>query len=140
MDYFNSMVTRESSVEATINTKAIDSRRRLLGLAQGVLLLGIALVTFRLNVVCCDAGGERRDLERQERSFTTPAYQQAAFQLLLEDVNRAAQQLGLPERLPIERSDIVEARIDTPFGQTMARCLAQSAPPITTTTRLMRTS
>ena len=46
--------------------------------------------------------------------FTTRAYQEAAFRVLLEEVNRVAQDLNLPEKLPITKSNLVEVFIGPP--------------------------
>jgi hypothetical protein len=53
-------------------------------------------------------------------SFTTPAYNQEAFRLLLLEANDMAQRLKLPERLPITEKEIVE-RFIVPYGITRHR-------------------
>lgn len=47
--------------------------------------------------------------------FTTPAYQKEAFRLLIQEANRVAKELKLPEKLPIEKEDVVHAYV-SPFG------------------------
>jgi hypothetical protein len=48
-------------------------------------------------------------------TFTTPAYQAAAFKLLLQEANIVARELRLPEKLPITETDVTYAYI-VPFG------------------------
>lgn len=48
-------------------------------------------------------------------TFTTKEYQQAAFNLVLQEANRVAREMQLPEHLPITESNITEAYI-SPFG------------------------
>src|SRR5882724_11279343 len=48
-------------------------------------------------------------------TFTTKAYQQAAFELILREANRVARDLKLPEDLPISESNLVRVFI-APFG------------------------
>ncbi len=47
--------------------------------------------------------------------FTTPAYQEAAFKLVVQEANQVVSDLGLLESRPITESDIVHAFI-SPFG------------------------
>jgi hypothetical protein len=63
-------------------------------------------------VALCD---ERSELQRLRWRATTAAYEQAAIDTLLDEVNQIALELELPERLPITRSDLIETRISTPF-------------------------
>ena len=53
-------------------------------------------------------------------TFTTKAYQAEALRLVLQEANSVAQQLRLPEQLPITQSNIVKAFI-SPFGYAHAR-------------------
>ena len=48
-------------------------------------------------------------------SFTTKAYQQEALRLVLREANEAAQDMQLPEQLPITETNIAKAFI-SPFG------------------------
>lgn len=48
-------------------------------------------------------------------NFTTKQYQDAAFGLVLQEANRVAKELKLPEHLPITESNVVEYHIG-PFG------------------------
>lgn len=50
-----------------------------------------------------------------EPMFTTPAFQEEAFRLVVEEANRVAQELRLPESLPITTSNLTHAFI-SPFG------------------------
>jgi hypothetical protein len=50
-----------------------------------------------------------------DESFTTKQYQKAAFRLVLQEANRVAKELQLPEKLPITETDLVETVV-TPFG------------------------
>jgi hypothetical protein len=50
-----------------------------------------------------------------DEQFTTKAYQRAAFLLVLQEANRVAKELTLPEKLPIAESNLVETFIG-PFG------------------------
>jgi hypothetical protein len=60
----------------------------------------------------------RRRMTRDERHFTTPAYQQEALRLVLEEANQIAVDFHLPEHVPITRSNLVEVMIFPPrFGQ-----------------------
>lgn len=52
--------------------------------------------------------------------FTTEAYQDEAFRLVLEEANRVAQELRLSESLPITSSNLTHAFI-SPFGYTYIR-------------------
>jgi hypothetical protein len=53
--------------------------------------------------------------QRYEKlTFTTPAYQKEAVRLVIEEANRVAQQLNLPENLPITQSNLVEAFVSPP--------------------------
>ncbi len=47
--------------------------------------------------------------------FTTHAYEQEAFRLLLQEANTVASQLHLPEKLPIQESNVTGAYV-APFG------------------------
>src|SRR6266850_949186 len=51
--------------------------------------------------------------------FTTKAYQEEAFKLVLQEANLVAKELRLPEKLPINRSHVVRAFI-SPFGDAYA--------------------
>jgi hypothetical protein len=53
-------------------------------------------------------------------SFTTPAFQQEARRLVLEEANRVAGELRLPEPLPITEGDIVRSFVG-PFGYTYTK-------------------
>jgi len=46
--------------------------------------------------------------------FTTPAYEKEALRLVIEDANRIAQELRLPEKLPITESNLLETFIGHP--------------------------
>jgi len=46
--------------------------------------------------------------------FTTPAYQKEAVSLIIEEANRVAQELRLPENLPIVQTNLLEAYISPP--------------------------
>jgi hypothetical protein len=48
-------------------------------------------------------------------AFTTKAYSHEAFRLVLQEANRVAGELGLPEKLPITEGDLV-TRYLSPFG------------------------
>jgi hypothetical protein len=48
-------------------------------------------------------------------SFTTRQYRQAAVELMLQEANRVAREMQLPEELPITKSNLTEAMV-TPFG------------------------
>lgn len=50
-----------------------------------------------------------------EPTFTTPAYQKEAFKLVLQEANKVAKELKLPEKLPITEADLTE-RFIGPFG------------------------
>lgn len=63
-----------------------------------------------------------------DESFTTREYREAAFKLVLQEANRVAIELQLPEKLPIMETNLVEAFI-TPFG---FNCLHQSIGSVTT--------
>lgn len=47
-------------------------------------------------------------------SFTTKAYQEEALKLMLEEANKVAHELKLPEQLPITRSNLIEIHIGPP--------------------------
>ena len=46
--------------------------------------------------------------------FTTPAYREEALRLVIEEANRVAKELHLPENLPITRTNLLEAYITPP--------------------------
>jgi hypothetical protein len=46
--------------------------------------------------------------------FTTPAYQREALRLIIEEANRVALELNLPEPLPITRTNLLEAYLSPP--------------------------
>lgn len=50
----------------------------------------------------------------QALTFTTPAYRKDALQLIIEEANRVAQELNLPEQLPITQTNLLEAYISPP--------------------------
>jgi hypothetical protein len=52
--------------------------------------------------------------------FTTKAYQSEALRLVLQEVNRVAEQLQLPEQLPITETNVIKAFIN-PFGYAYAK-------------------
>lgn len=54
-----------------------------------------------------------------KHSFTTAAFQAEALKLVIQEANRVAQELKLPEELPITRSNLVESFVG-PFGFTYA--------------------
>jgi hypothetical protein len=47
-------------------------------------------------------------------TFTTPAYRKEALRLVIEEANRVAQELNLPEQLPITQTNLLEAYISPP--------------------------
>ena len=53
-------------------------------------------------------------------TFTTPAYNKEAFRRVLQEANKIAQELRLPEKLPITENDVVE-RFIAPYGITRIR-------------------
>jgi hypothetical protein len=65
----------------------------------------------------------------QQLTFTTPAYRNAAMQLVIGEANRMAQDLNLPEPLPIVESNLVAAYIPPPG---LARRLGGGLGNITT--------
>src|SRR2546427_13260880 len=56
----------------------------------------------------------RRSSTLAELKLTTEAYQVEASRLLIEEANRVAQELTLPEQLPIRRSSLVGIFIPPP--------------------------
>ena len=53
--------------------------------------------------------------QRYERlNFITPAYRKESLRLVIDEANRVAQELNLPEALPITESNLVEAFISPP--------------------------
>jgi hypothetical protein len=59
------------------------------------------------------AGGD--DLQRLQSHASSQGYREAALEVLLAEANRIACDLELPEKLPIQRSDLSEVGISTPF-------------------------
>lgn len=53
-------------------------------------------------------------------TFTTKAYQDEAFRLLLREANQVAEELRLPERLPLTPTNIVRSFVN-PFGYAYAK-------------------
>src|ERR1051325_1707399 len=58
---------------------------------------------------------DRGQLELARWRYTTRAYKEAALDVLLQEVNRVAHDMQLPEKLPIERADLVETHVAAPF-------------------------
>jgi hypothetical protein len=50
----------------------------------------------------------------QALTFTTPAYRKVALRLVIEEANQVAQELNLPEQLPITETNLIEAHIAPP--------------------------
>ena len=50
----------------------------------------------------------------QALKFTTPAYRKEALRLVIEEANQVAQELNLPEQLPITKTNLIEAHIAPP--------------------------
>jgi hypothetical protein len=79
-----------------------------------------------LFIVSCDSGQEQKGSKTNSQPkmtgkqrhewlvFTTPAYRQEALRLMLEEVNRVAQELNLPEKLPITKADLIDLYITPP--------------------------
>ena len=75
-----------------------------LGFFAGFIAIGLRL------------GGEQtNNVIPKEWRFTTSAYDRAALRLLLDEVNKAARELQLPEKLPITPESLVEVHIQPPF-------------------------
>jgi hypothetical protein len=98
---------------AHLPTQSTRARRRLASDLCVTWRFG-ALVLLALSACTaqCDDQGE---LQRLEWRATTEAYNEAALEVLLKEVNEIARELGLPEKLPIKRSDLLEKRVNTPF-------------------------
>ena len=88
-------------------------------------LLSLLFWPFILASNCCFAQDQTNlspvnlsDEEIQSRRagahFTTPEYQKQALDLMIDEVNRVAVDLNLPEPRPIIMSNVVEAIIDKP--------------------------
>jgi hypothetical protein len=65
--------------------------------------------TTRPNV-----GGMTSRQRYKTLTFTTPAYYREALRLIIEEANRVARELQLPEKLPITQTNLVEAYISPP--------------------------
>ncbi len=50
----------------------------------------------------------------QALTFTSPEYRKEALKLVIQEANRVAQELNLPEELPITESNLVETYINPP--------------------------
>jgi len=61
--------------------------------------------------------------------FTTPAYQEAAADLIILEANRVAEVLNLPEQMPITKSNLVAVYVPSP---SMAHRLGGAMGNITT--------
>ena len=59
-------------------------------------------------------GGLTSKQRYEALKFTTPAYRKEALRLLIEEANRVASELQLPEKLPITQADLVETYISPP--------------------------
>jgi hypothetical protein len=55
-----------------------------------------------------------------EPMFTTPAFQEEGLRLVIDEANKVARDLRLPESLPITRTNLTHAFI-APFGYTFIR-------------------
>jgi hypothetical protein len=66
------------------------------------------------------SGARQRPWTHKELVFTTPAYNKEALRLIIEEANRVARELNLPEKLPITEADLVEIIVPPPrIGQGM---------------------
>ncbi len=77
-----------------------------------IYLLGI-LYFSALPAAAGLANSRGEDAAPHGSSFTTLAYEDAAFKLVLNEANVVARELRLPEKLPITPSDVVEKYIDS---------------------------
>src|SRR5260370_3046011 len=78
--------------------------------ARSALCVGVALEAPLLA-----DGQSGLELDRLEQNSTTPAYQRAALEVLLKEVNSVAHEMRLHESFPIRTQDLVEARMNTAF-------------------------
>jgi len=84
------------------------------------LVLGLMLA-----IAACAFGEDSDNSNRYERfrsgvqamktlTFTTPAYRQQALRFMVEEANRVAQELRLPENLPITESGLIAKYVTAP--------------------------
>jgi hypothetical protein len=101
----------DSTHKAAVIWREPQVLRRLSILALCGLVWGCALLMHAQAV----ARDRQQDLERMLWHYTPEAYKKAAIKVLVEEANRAAHELGLPEKLPIKAEDLVGNHIDSPF-------------------------
>ena len=81
------------------------------------MLLGMVLCVCAQNDAALQPGiGPRMNArERLQRlTLVTPAYRKEALRLLIEEVNRVAKELQLPEKLPITESNLTASYLSPP--------------------------
>ncbi|MCW5555665.1 MAG: hypothetical protein KIS67_26345 [Verrucomicrobiae bacterium] len=73
-----------------------------------------------VEIISTNAVGSDSKAPPMKITFTTPAYNKEALRLVLQEANKIAEDLRLPEKLPITQEDIVE-RFIAPYGITKHR-------------------
>ena len=102
----------------SITTTVIDFRRQTIMRLSIYFLLATALcVCAQVNTSPTPPTNWSKPTSKQRLQFLTyapPEYRKEALRLIIQEANRVAQELNLPEELPITESNLVETYITPP--------------------------
>ncbi len=101
------------------------------GCAGGILwrlLIWGAGFAGHQQLACCGITEAPLDMFYVTHEYTTPAYSNAAVNLLLDEANSAARALALPEKLPITVADLAETYVPPgyPFTRSFGNITTRS--------------
>jgi hypothetical protein len=105
--FVTSAIPLQQGLPAEVGSRGFSS--------NAVELNGVIVEIISTNAVRSDSKAPP-----MKTTFTTPAYNKEAFRLVLQEANKIAQELRLPEKCPITEEDIVE-RFIVPYGITKHR-------------------
>ena len=75
------------------------------------------LICFAVVIIpSCSKAGDAESAKRQLQMlrFNPPAYQKEVLRVIIDEANRVARELSLPEKLPITETNLIEAYITPP--------------------------
>lgn len=105
--FVSSAIPLQQGLPAEVGSRGFSS--------NAVELNGVIVEIISTNAVRSDSKAPPMKI-----TFTTPAYNKEAFRLVLQEANKIAHELRLPEKLPITEEDVVE-RFIAPYGITKVR-------------------
>jgi hypothetical protein len=79
------------------------------------LALGVYAQGYQVTTNITDAKLRNSQERLRQMTFTTPAYQNEALRLIIDEANRVARELQLHEPLPITKSNLIETYIGPPW-------------------------